>query len=192
MNLPLARRLLLITGPPGSGKTTLIQRIYDHYTHIGVGVAGILTREYLAGRERVGFKLLDLDTREEGWLARKQGGTGPRMGRYNVESGDLERIGVTALINSARGGAPLVLVDEIGPMEMTSPTFRAALSELLATSKVVVATVRYGSHYPAVEEARKTAGTKTIQVTPATRESVPREIIAEIDTMLGPAGVEQQ
>ena len=184
----MARRLLLITGPPGGGKTTLIQRIYDHYTHLGVGVAGILTREYLAERERVGFKLLDLSTREEGWLARKEGGSGPRIGRYNVESGDLERVCVTALLNAARRSARLVLVDEIGPMEMTSETFRAALSKLFASGKPVVATLRYGSHYPEVEEARRIVDTRTIQVTPANRDSISREIIAEVDAMLGLTG----
>ncbi len=187
----MARRLLLITGPPGTGKTTLIQRLYDHYTGRGVKVGGILTREFRAGEERVGFKLVNLGTGDEGWLARKQGGIGPRIGRYNVETSDLERIGATALLSAARGGTRLAMVDEVGPMEMTSQTFRAALAELLATDKVVVATVKYDSHYPEVEEARRTEDTRTIRVTPANRDSIPREIIAEVDSMLGLTGEAQ-
>ncbi len=188
MNPQLAPRLLLITGSPGIGKTTLIQRLYDHYTERGVRVAGILTREFRADGERAGFKLLNLGTGEEGWLARKEGAIGPRIGRYKVETRDLERIGVTALLNAASRDARLVLVDEIGPMEMTSQAFRTALSQLVASGKAIVATVRHDSHYPEVEEARKNVDTRTIQVTPANRDSVPQEIIAEVDTMLGLTG----
>ncbi len=148
-------------------------------------MAGIITREHRAGGERVGFKLLNLATGEEGWLARKQGGTGPRIGRYKVETDDLERVGVTALLTATRGDVGLVLVDEIGPMEMTSYAFRTALSQLLASGKAIVATLRYDSHYPEVEEASRIVDTRTIQVTPANRDSVPREIIAEVDAMLG-------
>lgn len=150
-----------------------------------------MTREFRAGEERVGFKLANLATGEEGWLARTSGATGPSVGKYNVESTDLERIGATALLNAALGDARLVLVDEIGPMEMTSTAFRTALSQLLTSGKTVVATLRYDSHYAEVEEAKRTLDTRTIQVTPANRDSVPREIIAEVDAMLGLTGDEQ-
>ena len=184
----LPARILLVTGPPGSGKTTLIQHIYDHYSKLGVSVVGIITREYRVGEERAGFKLRNLGTGEEGWLARKQGGSGPKIGQYNVDSKDLERIGVAALLNAMRENARLVLVDEIGPMEMTSRAFRTAISQLLASGKATVATLRHDSRYPEVEEARRTVDTRTILVTLANRENIPQEIVAEVDAMLGLTG----
>src|SRR2546425_6087416 len=96
-----------------------MQRIHDHYKNKGLRVDGMLTREVRKGDERIGFKITDLSSGAEGWLARMGNSVGPRIGKYSVDSEDLEEIGVGALKRAAEGSADLVLVDDIGPMEMT-------------------------------------------------------------------------
>jgi nucleoside-triphosphatase len=172
---------LLVTGAPGVGKTTLIQRIHQHYKTKGLKVAGITTHEVREGDQRVGFRITDLSSGTEGWLAKVDDSVGPRIGKYTVVSQDLERIGVRGLREAAEGSADLVLIDEIGPMEMTSPAFRDAISKLLSHQGFVIATVKYGSHYPEVERASETTETVNVEVLRNNREEVFQRITSIVN-----------
>ncbi len=93
--------------------------------------------EVREGSARTGFMITDLSSGQEGWLAKKDLTAGPRVGSYVVVSEDLEKIGVAALERSMKGPADLVIVDEIGPMEMTSPSFRNNISMVLNGNRTV-------------------------------------------------------
>src|SRR6266705_6441203 len=95
--------------------------------------------------------ITDLKSGQEGWLAKKDLAIGPRVGSYVVVSEDLEKIGVAALDRSIKGVADLLIVDEIGPMEMTSASFRNSISKVLNGNRAVIATVKFGARYPEVE-----------------------------------------
>jgi len=170
-----------VTGAPGVGKTTLIQRIHTHYKNKGLRVSGMITREVREGDQRIGFKISDLSSGAEGWLARVGDSVGPRIGKYSVVSEDLEKIGVSALREAAERPDGLVLVDEIGPMEMTSRPFRDALAKLLSHRGIVIATVKYGSHYPEVERASGTAEGVSLEVSKSNRDEVMQRITSLVD-----------
>ena len=169
------------------GKTTLVLRLYDRYRN-RVSVAGIVTQEVKQAEVRIGFKIRDLTSQNEGWLARVSGATGPRIGKYTVESSDLETVAVRALKDATVGGAELILVDEIGPMEMTSPTFAYAVSELFRTKKTIVATVKYGSRYAEVEELSKRGSAITVTLKHESRDRVAEQIITKLDAWLSLPG----
>jgi len=172
---------VFVTGAPGVGKTTLIQRIHTHYKNKGLRVSGMITREVREGDQRIGFKISDLSSGAEGWLARVGDSVGPRIGKYSVVSEDLEKIGVSALREAAERPDGLVLVDEIGPMEMTSRPFRDALAKLLSHRGIVIATVKYGSHYPEVERASGTAEGVSMEVSKSNRDEVMQRITSLVD-----------
>jgi nucleoside-triphosphatase len=172
---------VFVTGAPGVGKTTLMQRIHDHYKNKGLRVSGIITREVREGDRRIGFKISDLSSGAEGWLARVGDGIGPRIGKYSVVSEDLERIGASALEKATEWPGGLVLVDEIGPMEMTSRPFRDALAKLLSHRGIVIATVKYGSHYPEVERASETAKGVSLEVSKGNRDEVMQRITSLVN-----------
>ncbi len=123
--------------------------------------------------------ITDLSSGQEDWLAKKESGTGPRVGSYIIVSDNLEQIGVSALERSINGAADLVIVDEIGPMEMTSTSFRDNISRILNGRKTVVATVKFGSRYPEVENTWR----KSLhwEITKENRESIYRRVIRQVD-----------
>ena len=165
-----------------------MKRVFEHYSKRGLAVSGIITEEVRSGGERSGFKIRDLASSEEGWLARV-GEAGQRIGRYGVVSQDVERVGVKALTEAVKNDGSLVLIDEVGPMEMTVSSFRKSLSEAFACRKVVVATVRYGSHYREVEDVSKGRDVKRVLVSPNDRDAVFDELIGIIDGALSGLGV---
>ncbi len=176
-------RVILLTGRPGVGKTTLVNRVYEHYSKHGFKIEGLTTREVRDGAARTGFMITDLSSGKEGWLAKKDLGTGPRVGSYVVVSDDLEKIGVAALERSMNGAADLVIVDEIGPMEMTSTSFRNNISRVLNGRKTVVATVKFGSRYPEVGNMWQRS--LHWEITKENRETIYRRIIRQVDDWVG-------
>jgi nucleoside-triphosphatase len=176
----------LLTGRPGVGKTTIVNRLYEHYAKRGLKIEGMTTREVREAGARTGFKITDLSSGQEGWLAKKELTAGPRVGSYAVASDDLEKIGVAALERSMKGTADLVIVDEIGPMEMTSTPFRNIISRVLNGDRAVVATVKFGSRYPEVESTWMRS--VHWEITKDNRESIYRRMIRQMDDWIGKPG----
>jgi nucleoside-triphosphatase THEP1 len=144
-------------------------------------VSGILTEEVRTAGVRTGFKVRNLSSGEEGWLASTTLQEGPRIGNYRVNTRDLEKIGAMSLENAARGESPLVLIDEVGPMEMTSAFFRRALKEVLMSHKTIVASVKYGSRYAEIEEVSHLATARTITISHENRDQLFPELTSMID-----------
>src|SRR5437660_3569115 len=164
----------------------MVNRVYEHYSKNGFKIEGLTTREVREGSVRTGFMIIDLSSGQEGWLAKKDLGKGPRVGSYVVVSDDLEKIGVAALERSMKGPADLVIVDEIGPMEMTSASFRNNISRVLNGDRAVIATVKFGSRYPEVEKTWQ----KSVhwEITKENRESIYRRIIRQVDDWIREPG----
>ena len=161
----------------------MVNRVYEHYSKNGFKIEGLTTREVRERGARTGFMITDLSSGQEGWLAKRDLGTGPRVGSYVVVSDELEKIGVSALERSMNGEADLVIVDEIGPMEMTSASFRRNISKVLNGRKAVVATLKFGSRYPEVENTRKNS--VQWEITKENRESIYQRLIRQVDNWIG-------
>ncbi len=161
-------------------------KLEKHCRERGFNPNGIITQEVRRNGERIGFKLRDLSSGLEGWLARKDSEGGPKIGKYSVITRDLEEIGVKALESSASDERRIVLIDEIGPMEMTNSNFRQAISKLLTSENIVIATVKYGSHYEEVDRLSGQEGVTKIVLTQESREVAFQEIVLKIDDWLNP------
>jgi len=156
---------LLLTGPPGSGKSTLIERIIARLSR---PLAGFYTREIRQGGRRVGFSLITLDGRE-GVLARRGLDSPFKVGVYGVNLADLDRLAVPALEPS--GPDCLVVIDEIGRMECFSAGFRRALLAVLDSENDVLGSIslKGGSFIQAIK-ARPDV--ELIQIGPANRDDL--------------------
>ncbi|HIQ23953.1 MAG TPA: NTPase [Pyrodictium delaneyi] len=122
----------LVTGRPGVGKTTLVRRVIEKLRKEGYELTGFFCPEVRQNGRRIGFKITSLDGSLEAWLARIEGCNGPRVGRYNtcqeaeeVARGTIERI----------DNADLIVIDEIGPMELRLRGIREIILRVLRSGK---------------------------------------------------------
>ncbi len=132
---------IFITGPPRSGKSTLIGEVIDE---LNLKAEGLRTPEIRKEGQRVGFKLLDVKSGEEGILAHVDLEEGPKVSKYRVDIDDLERFTRTTLQNHSEECNALI-IDEIGTMELFSETFEKTVKELL-DSKILILAVLHRHH----------------------------------------------
>jgi nucleoside-triphosphatase len=167
-------RAILLTGAPGSGKTTLICRIL---AGLSISASGFYTQELRAGGARQGFEIITLDGRR-GTLAHVNIGGRHRVGKYGVDLAALEAIGVAAIREAVAGGK-LVVIDEIGPMEMLSEPFRRAVVEALDSPSPVLGAIARRST-PFTDAIKARPDVTVIEVTPANRDALPAQIISRL------------
>jgi nucleoside-triphosphatase len=147
---------LFITGKPASGKTTLIKETCLPL----VGKAGgFYTDEITEGGARLGFILKTFDGRQ-GVLAKKGMKSAYRLNKYGIDVGVLENIGADSLLKALKTNE-LIVIDEIGSMEIISELFRKTLLECLNSDKKILATVRYNAQ-PFTDEIKKLANTSIL------------------------------
>jgi nucleoside-triphosphatase len=127
---------ILLTGRPGCGKTTLIKRVVDK---LALPAGGFYTKEIRQQGQRVGFKLITLDGKEA-VFADINFKTPERVGKYGLDLAKLETVGVAA-VRQAVHARQLVVIDEIGPMEIRSSIFRDAVNEALHSGLPILGTI---------------------------------------------------
>ncbi|MHC4547797.1 MAG: nucleoside-triphosphatase [Planctomycetota bacterium] len=162
-------RLLLLSGAPGVGKTTLLRRV----AAASEGARGFTTEEIREQGRRVGFRIVPLDG--PGGIMAHVDFPGPRVGRYGVDVAAVDAVAKAALTP----GADLYLVDEIGKMECFSERFVAGMRTLLDAEPQVVATIaRKGGGF--IPEVRRRPDATLWEVTVPDREALVARVLAWI------------
>ena len=162
---------LLIAGRPGAGKTTVLGLLSELLHEAGVPLAGFLTRELRQRGRRVGFEIETFEG-ERGVLAHVELPP-PRVGRYGVDLESFEALALPAM--KLRGEKRVVLVDELGKMELASERFREATLALFDDPVPIVATVQSRPH-PFTASLRRRAEVETLPLTTANRDQLPEEL----------------
>jgi nucleoside-triphosphatase len=165
-----------LTGEPGCGKTTVITRVCERLEETGLKLGGMISREIRQGGVRVGFSLEDLLTHETGILAHVNQKDGPRIGKYRVNLSDIERVGAAAIIRAA-DSSDLVIVDEVGPMELHSTAFIDAVRMALASQKHFIGTIHKRATHRLVTEIRSNTNCEIIELTQVNRDRLPATIV---------------
>ena len=169
----LLQRVLLLTGAPGVGKTTVLVKTVDALKTEGMSVGGMISREAREGNARVGFEIMDLQSGKHGWLAHVNQQSGPQVGKYHVNLQDLENIGAKA-ITDATEKCDVIAIDEIGPMELYSQKFKQAVAQAFESKKLVLAVVHGKAKDSLITEARAMEDAKVFTVTASNRNGLPQ------------------
>lgn len=160
---------IAVTGSPGIGKSTLVAKVTSG-TKLRVG--GVLARDRCYKDRRTGFELLDLSTGMVGILA-DEAGDGPQLGKYRVHLDDLDRIGAQAVENAL--GCDLIVVDEVGPMELSSHRFVLAVEKAIASPKPMLVVLHQWSNHRLAKKIR--GSFRVLTVTRENRDSLVDEIV---------------
>lgn len=123
--------LLILTGPVHSGKTTLLELAAEQLGNQGLSAEGFLSLSIWENERVIGYDLLHLKTGERFPFIRRSG------------EQHWERIGpfffVPETLDSARdiilhgAGADLLIVDEVGPLELLGKGLWPALKQIIST-----------------------------------------------------------
>ncbi len=170
------KQVYLLTGRPGTGKTTLIKQAL---TGLETRAGALYTEEIRSEGTRLGFRLVTLDG-QQATLAHIDFTKRYRVGKYGVNIDNLNNVGVPA-INSAAENCDLVIIDEIGKMELFSAHFRDAVLAIINSGQRVLGTIMLDAN-PWADAIKRQPQVNLVMVTRDNRQQVLNELRHWLET----------
>lgn len=176
-----------ITGLPRSGKSAVMEKVLSMLqeererelsarnlsdTEI---IGGICTEPILENGERLGYKVRDLVTGDEGEIAHKSIDSRLRVLGYGLNTAELERVAIPA-IQHAIDNCEVIVIDEIGKFAVESEAFVNAVRNALEIDKPTLLTLHKKSRHPLLQDIRRRDDGRILEVTPVNRALLPYKI----------------
>lgn len=134
------KKNILLAGRPRVGKSTLLFHTIEKLRQIDISdIGGFYTLEVSSGGKRIGFDINTLDGRI-GCLARIGLDSPCHLVKYGIDMKQFESIALSALEDAIKNKS-VIVVDEIGYMELKSMWFRELIEKALNSPKPVIATI---------------------------------------------------
>jgi len=165
---------LLLTGKPGTGKTNLIKEALLRAKRGNLKAGGFYTEEIRSSGIRQGFTL----DGKEAILAHVNISSPFQVSKYKVDVDNLNKVGVSAT-QRALQECDLIIIDEIGKMELLSPQFRETVWQAINGGKKVLGTIMLNPN-PFCDEIKHHPEVKVLLVTRDNR----KQALAEIQSWL--------
>ena len=171
---------VLITGEPGSGKTTAIKKIVEK---LGDRAIGFWTEEVRdpKTKKRTGFRIITTDGKKK-IFASKIFTSKKLVGSYGVNVNYFEEIAIPTLLKAVQEARKdrkkVIVIDEIGKMELFSKKFRDLVREIFYDDCLnVVATIPIRDVHKVVSEIRRLPGVIHIHLDKSNRDFIPDEVV---------------
>lgn len=172
------KKNIFITGLPGVGKTTLIQRVLSQIPS-NISCSGFFTNELRESGIRVGFGITTL-TGQKGILSHKKFKTRQRVGRYGVDVAGFENL-VLPLLHSEE--TRIYIIDEIGKMECFSKEFCLKMAELLNSSTPVFGSIALkGEGF--IRDVKLRSDVEIIEITKKNRDEIVSRLLQKIESLV--------
>ena len=176
-----------ITGLPRSGKSAVMEKVLSMLkeererelsarnlsdTEI---IGGICTEPILENGERLGYKVRNLVTGDEGEIAHKSIDSRLRVLGYGLNTAELERVAIPA-IQHAIDNCEVIVIDEIGKFAVESEAFVNTVRNALEIDKPTLLTLHKKSRHPLLQDIRRRDDGRILEVTPVNRALLPYKI----------------
>ena len=167
-----------ITGLPGSGKTNALIRVIEMLTSEELTIGGMINEPVIAedGRRRIGFTVRDIMTGESTVFAHIDYESKVMIGKLGVDISKFDEIGVKAIMRAC-DECDIIVIDEVGKMEVESPAFIDAVKLALDANKPMIITLHKKSRNPLLQDIRRRDDVRILEVTPTNRNLLPHKII---------------
>jgi nucleoside-triphosphatase THEP1 len=139
-------RTCLVTGPVQSGKTTFLDQLVRLLLKSGIRVSGILAPGAFSGNQRDHIRILDIESGTSVAMAQREEVLGWIPFRGYFFNPEAFSFGERILHNAFERQSEVIILDEVGPMEMEGLGWRKALDELEQRKEgILVCSVRKAS-----------------------------------------------
>jgi nucleoside-triphosphatase len=172
------KHVYLLTGQPGTGKTSIIKQVI---AGLKGRVGGFYTEEIRSQGVRQGFRLVTLDG-QTAIMAHISFKSPYRVSKYGVDIDSLDKVGVSALEHAVRN-CDLVVVDEIGKMELFSARFKEAVQNIIGSGKRLLGTIMLNPN-PYADAIKRQPQVNLITVTRANHQQVLKELRDWLNTIV--------
>ena len=180
MNTKFLPKNIFVTGPPRSGKSTLIMSISKELLDKGIQVGGIICPEIRIGGRRWGFKVIVYPGGPEEILASITIKSPHRVSKYGVNVQGFEKIvedHLNKMLTDPK--TKVLLIDEIGKMELLSKKFEEFVKKALNTQKPIIGVIGRVNH-PLILTIQKRKDTKIYTITRGTTTTQKQRIKQQI------------
>jgi nucleoside-triphosphatase len=165
-----------ITGLPGAGKTHALLKVIEMLEAEGVKVGGMVTEPIIEDNKRTGFAIIDWASKERGVFAHVDIQSKFMVGKFGVDLQALEDVGVKALLKACED-ADVIVIDEVGRMEVESQPFIDTVKAALDIEKPLLLTLHKKSRNPLLQDIRRRDDVRILEVTPINRNLLPYKIM---------------
>lgn len=159
---------IFLTGRPGIGKTTVIRKVVKQVKERNISLSGFYTQEIRENKRRAGFKIKGLNG-YEGILAHVNLNTKYRVGKYSVKLEDIEE----CIEKLKETESDILVIDEIGKMELYSEKFKTWIENLLNSDKKVIGVIQKRIS----QKFKAKYNLDLMRVTEKNRNSLPNKIV---------------
>ncbi|CAN6463883.1 unnamed protein product [Victoria cruziana] len=183
-------KCILVTGPPGIGKSTLVMRVVERLRTAlpDLKVQGFYTREIRQGTERVGFEVVTMQG-QRGPLASttssRQTTKVPTVGKYKVDVASFESLALPEM--QVKEETDIFVIDEVGKMELFSSSFFPAVLQVLESNIPILASIpipKFGRDIPEVARLRNHPNASVYMLNVGNRDLIKDEVAAKLLNLL--------
>lgn len=164
-----------ITGLPGSGRTELLLTLVRMLESENIRIGGVVTEPILEGETVTGFKMIDYQTKEEAVIAGTWITSRARIEEFGIDLDTLGAFSVNAIKNAVYH-SDLVVIDEIGRIQLKSEYFNKAVLNALKSSKPLIMTIFRKSRSSLLQDIRRRDDIRMLEVTPVNKGILPFKI----------------
>lgn len=176
-----------ITGMPSVGKTFTLTKIISSLERHGYVVGGMVTEQVMKKKQDVGVYAVNWQTKEKEIFAHIDFESKEKVGEYGVDTAALDKIAVPAITDAIENeNINIIIIDEIGKMEMLSEKFCEMVVDALDSDKPILVTLHKKSRTPLLQDVRRRDDIRILEVTPVNRNLLPYKIEKIMEEKLPP------